>query len=110
MSHGTQKDSMATTSPQPSAQRHAVPLALVRGSAWLRRLENFTPVFRVQSSSGPEEWRHAFSEPFATWEEAAKLMHELHALGCHARVIRETTIREIYEVPNTKATDAEAKP
>ena len=38
MSHGTQKDSMATTSPQPSAQRHAVPLALVRGSAKAYRL------------------------------------------------------------------------
>ena len=68
--------------------------------AWLRPLENFAPAFRVQSASGPEEWRHAFSEPFATWEEAAKLMRELHDIGCRARVIRETVVREIYEVPN----------
>ena len=70
--------------------------------SWLRPLENFPPVFLVQSASGPEEWRHGFSKPFVTWEEASKLMRELHSLGFRARVIRETVVREIYEVPNNR--------
>lgn len=75
--------------------------AVADGSAWLRSMESYPPVFRVQSASGPEAWKHCFSEPFLGPEAAERYMRELHALGFRARVIREQVTREIFDTPNT---------
>lgn len=77
-------------------------LSVADGSAWLRSMESYPPVFRVQSASGPEAWKHCFSEPFLGPEAAERYMRELHALGFRARVIREQVTREIFDTPNNR--------
>lgn len=86
--------------PTTPASRTAAGLSVSDGSAWLRSVASYPPVYRVQSASGPEVWKHCFSEPFAVPESAERYMRELHRLGFRARVVREQVMREIFDTPN----------
>lgn len=98
MSHGTQNLSMETTSPESSAQRHAVPLALVRGSAFDAARYSWDAVNLRGFATWADEIAHAESLGYQLVPPDYHLPHWSASLNGDAAKIYTMGGRELREV------------
>lgn len=67
--------------------------------AWLPALNHVPDRWYIQSARSPDSSILSIAFDQA---DAERIVADLHARGYRARVVRETVVREIYEVPNAE--------